>query len=134
MPESAAPSRAWLATGALLGLLTVAGAALAAHLPDRLLAPDGRASLRAAVQVIGWHAAALLVAALWMRDAGRRWIVHGACLCLLLGTVCFCVGVAVPALRGPHLGRLAPTGGTLQMAGWLLLALSTLGRPGGRRV
>ena len=126
--STAGPSRAWLAAGALLGLLTVAGAALSAHLPDRLLAPGGRESLRAAVQVMGWHAAALLAAALWMRDADWRRIVHAACVCLLLGTGCFCIGVSVPALGGPHLGRLAPTGGVLQMAGWLLLALSTLGR------
>lgn len=127
--SGAGPSRAWLATGALLGLLTVAGAALSAHLPDRLLAPGGRESLRAAVQVLGWHGAALLAAALWMRDVGRRWIVHVACACLLAGTFCFCAGVCVPALGGPHLGRLAPTGGILQMAGWLLLAVSTLRRP-----
>ncbi|WP_428376788.1 DUF423 domain-containing protein [Lichenicoccus sp.] len=129
MRSSHAPSRAWLAAGALLGLLTVAGAALSAHLPDRLLAPGGRDSLRAAVQVIGWHAAALLAAALWMRDAAWRRLVHVACLCLLTGTACFSIGVCVPALGGRHLGRLAPTGGILQMAGWLLLAISTLGRP-----
>ncbi len=129
MPPSQATSRAWFAAGALLGLLTVAGAALSAHLPARLLASGGRDSLRAAVQVMGWHAAALMAGALWMRDAAWRWMVHGACLCLLVGTVCFGVGVCVPALGGPHLGRLAPTGGTLQMAGWLLLAVSALGRP-----
>nr|WP_321984597.1 DUF423 domain-containing protein [uncultured Lichenicoccus sp.] len=127
MHPSPAPSRIWFAAGALLGLLTVAGAALSAHLPDRLLAPGGRESLRAAVQILGWHAAALLAASLWMRDAAWRRMVHAACLCLLAGTACFCIGVCVPALRGPHLGPLAPTGGILQMAGWLLLAILAFG-------
>ena len=117
-------SRGWFACGALLGLLSVACAALVAHLPDRMLAAGGRESVRSAVQILGGHAAALLAAGLWLRESALRRLVHLSAWCFLVGTSCFCAGVAVPALGGPHLGRLAPTGGTLLMIGWALLAAS----------
>ena len=126
--------RSWFACGAVLGLLTVACAALVAHLPDRLLAAGGREALRSAVQILGWHAAALLATALWLRERVARRLVHLAAWCFLAGTACFCAGVAVPAFGGPHLGRLAPTGGTLLMIGWVLLAASAWPtRAAGRR-
>ena len=118
--------RCWFASGALLGLLAVASAALAAHLPDRLLQPGGRESLRAGVQILGWHAAALLACGLWLRETGSRALVHLAAACFLAGSVGFCVGVAAPAVGGPHLGRAAPVGGSLLMLGWLMLVASAL--------
>ena len=124
VPSASGAARSWFACGAVLGLLSVACAALVAHLPDRLLAAGGRESLRAAVQILGWHAAALLAAALWLREPVARRLVHLAAWCFLAGTAGFCAGVAVPAFGGPHLGRLAPTGGTLLMIGWALLAAS----------
>ena len=127
-------TRAWFACGAGLGLLAVAAAALAAHLPDRMLAAGGRSALQSGVQIVGWHAAALLASALWLRESGLRALVHLAAACFLAGTVCFCAGVAVPAFGGPHLGRLAPTGGTLLMIGWASLAGSAWsGRRGSAR-
>ena len=89
-----------------------------------MLVPGGRESLRAAVQMLGWHAAALLSAALWLRDSGRPRLVQLSAACFLLGTTCFCAGVVPPAFGGPHLGRVAPIGGTLLMLGWALLAVS----------
>jgi uncharacterized membrane protein YgdD (TMEM256/DUF423 family) len=128
-----AGARFWFACGALMGLLAVAAAALAAHLPDRMLASGGRESLRSAVQIIGWHAAALLAAGIWLGqgDFGRGWrprLIHLAATCFVIGTICFCAGVAVPAFGGPHLGRVAPTGGSLLMIGWALLAASAVPR------
>ncbi len=124
--EASVAARSWFACGALLGLLAVASAALASHLPDRMLAIGGRSSLQAAVQIIGWHAGALLAAALWLRNSGLPRLVHLAATAFLVGTACFCVGVAVPAFGGAHLGRLAPAGGSLLMVGWALLAASAL--------
>ena len=129
-PATAGRSRAWFASGALLGLAAVAGAAAAAHVPDRMLAEGGRLSLLSAVQILGWHAAALLACALWLERTGLRLLVHLAACCFVVGVACFCAGVGVPAFGGPHLGRLAPTGGSLLMLGWVLLAASTLRGPG----
>ena len=121
-------NRGWFACGALMGLAAVSSATVAAHLPEHLLQPGGRESLRTAAQILGWHAAALLAAALWLPQGGLRRLVHLAACCFVIGSLCFCTGVDVPALGGPHLGRLAPTGGSLLLIGWALLAASTLRR------
>ena len=76
----------------------------------------------------------LLACALWLRQGGVRQLrqggfrvaLHLAGACFVTGTLCFTVGVVVPALGGPHLGILAPTGGSLLMLGWTSLAVSAL--------
>ena len=124
-------SRVLLACGALLGLLTVAAGALAAHLPDRLLAPGGRELLRSAAQMQGWHVPALLFCGLLM---GRRPdpLLRLAGLGFLLGLACFCAGVDSLAFGAgwvPLIGHAAPFGGTVLMLAWLLLAIATLRQP-----
>ena len=126
MPPAPRFASVWFGCGAVTGLVAVACAALAAHLPDRMLHAGGREALRAAVQMLGWHAFALLGSALWLRESGLRAAVHLAAACFTAGLLCFCAGVAAPVLGGPDLGILAPTGGTLLMLGWALLAASTL--------
>jgi uncharacterized membrane protein YgdD (TMEM256/DUF423 family) len=124
--------RLFLACGALLGFATVAMGALAAHLPDRLLAPGGRELLRSAVQMQGWHTVALLVAGL-LADRRPGLPVRLAGLAFLLGTICFCAGLYALGFAGDRswartLGHLAPFGGSVLMLGWLLLALACLRR------
>ncbi len=119
-------ARAWFACGALMGLATVASAAVAAHLSERVLHAGGREALRAAVQMLGWHALALLAAALWLPQSGLAALLHLAAACFIAGTLCFCIGVVVPVVGGPHLGVLAPSGGSLLMLGWVFLAASTV--------
>ena len=128
-------SRAFLACGALLGLLTVAVGALAAHLPDRLLAPGGRELLRSAAQMQGWHVTALLACGLLARRR-RDWVLRLAGLGFLLGIACFCGGVdalafAAGAGWAQAIGHAAPFGGSVLMLAWLLLAVAALRlRPG----
>ena len=134
LPDDADAGRAWFGAGSVMGLCAVAFAAVAAHLPDRMLHAGGREALRAAVQMLGWHAIALLACALWLRQGGVRQLrrgrfrvaLHLAGACFVTGTLCFTVGVVVPVLGGPHLGILAPTGGSLLMLGWASLAVSAL--------
>ena len=131
-PSSPDPgaARAFLVSGAVLGLLTVAMGAVSAHLPDRMLAPGGRELLRSAVQMQGWHAPALLACGLlagW-RDGA---LLRLAGIAFLLGIACFCAGVYAlgfdgGALWAQALGHVAPLGGSLLMAGWLLLAAACL--------
>lgn len=119
--------RLFLVAGALLGLATVALGALAAHLPDRMLAPGGRELLRSAVQMQGWHAAALLLTgALLERRAGL--LLRLAGLLFLAGILCFCAGIVALGFAGgsawaDDFGHLAPFGGSTLMLGWLLLAI-----------
>ncbi len=115
--------RVWVALGAFAGLLAVAAAAGAAHLP--VDAGQARA-IGAAVQMQGWHALALVGCGIWGARGGR--LVHAAGVAFALGALLFCGTVYAGALGGPHLGVLAPVGGSLLMLGWLLLGLSAVRR------
>jgi len=46
----------------------------------------------------------------------------------ILGTLLFCGAVYASALGGIRLGSVAPTGGTILMLAWALLAVSALRR------
>jgi uncharacterized membrane protein YgdD (TMEM256/DUF423 family) len=116
----------WLVTGALTGLTAVALSAWAAHgLPARL-DPTRMAAVQNALTMQGWHALALLIAAL-MAERGRR-LAHGAAAAFLAGMILFCGAVWVGALSGQSLGPIAPSGGMLLMLGWALLALAAARR------
>ena len=115
--------RGWVALGGLAGLLAVAAAAGVAHLPVE--AGEARA-VASAVQMQGWHALALLGCGFWGARGGR--LAHAAGAAFALGTLLFCGTVYAGALGGPHLGLLAPAGGSLLMLGWALLGLSALRR------
>ncbi len=121
-----------LVAGAVLGLLTVAMGAVAAHLPERMLAPGGRELLRSAVQMQGWHVPALLACGLLAERRGGV-LLRVAGLFFGLGIACFCAGVYAlgfdrDAAWAHALGHAAPFGGSVLMAGWLLLALACLRR------
>lgn len=103
----------------LLGAGGVVGAAAAAHGSagaDRLM-------LAAAMALV--HAPALLALAA-LPLASPLWkAVPG--LGLALGTLLFSGDVAMRAITGERLFPMAaPTGGTLMIAGWLLLAVAAL--------
>ncbi len=119
--------RIWIALGSLAGFGTVAMAAVAAHGLERL-DPAALRMVGSAIQMQGWHALALLAAGLWSRQGGR--LADAAALAFAIGTVLFCGAVYVRGLTGSSLGLVAPAGGIILMAGWLLLGLSALGRPG----
>jgi len=117
--------RLWLALGALAGLAAVALSAWAAH---GLQALDARslAAAQGAITMQGWHALALLATGL-MAERGRR-LAHVAGIAFTVGMALFCGAVWWGVLRGSSLGLVAPTGGTLLMAGWLALFLAALKR------
>jgi uncharacterized membrane protein YgdD (TMEM256/DUF423 family) len=113
--------RLWIGLGGLAGLLAVAMAALAAH-GLQAIGPVRLEMARNALQMQGWHALALLTCGLWARRGGR--LVDWAGVAFTAGQVLFCSGVYGLALGGLPLGMLAPVGGTLLMAGWVLLGVS----------
>ncbi len=111
--------RIWIGLGSLTGLGTVAMAAFAAH---GITDPDAARIVASGVQMQGWHALALLATGLWTPRGG--WMAHAAGLAFAIGTLLFCGAVYARGLTGHALGAVAPTGGTLLMFGWLLLAAS----------
>ena len=97
--------RVWVALGGVFGATAVAMAALEA--------------VRSGVEMQGWHALALLFLGVWGggvcgRLAGIAWAI---------GVLLFCgslYGLAFAELRA----SLAPAGGVLLIAGWLLVGMS----------
>lgn len=113
--------RLWIALGALAGLTAVMMAALGAHALAGL-DPAAQHMVASAVQMLGWHALALLATGLWA-PSGRRWA-DAAGAAFAVGLVLFCGAVYARALLGAASGGLAPIGGSLLMAGWALLGVS----------
>jgi uncharacterized membrane protein YgdD (TMEM256/DUF423 family) len=112
--------------GGLAGCGAVAMAAVAAHaLPQRL---DAHAldAVKSAIQMQAWHAIALLLTALWITrlQGTSQTLASLGGAAFALGVLLFCGAVYAHDLGGLRLGPVAPTGGILLMAGWLLLAAS----------
>ena len=125
--------RAMMVFGGLAGCAAVAMAAVTAHaLPQRLDA-SALAAVQSAVQINAWHALALILTALWLtRLSGPAYLTGSlAGGAFALGTVLFCGAIYAHDIGGVRFGPVAPTGGVLLMAGWLLLALSAV-LPGAR--
>jgi uncharacterized membrane protein YgdD (TMEM256/DUF423 family) len=114
--------RTWIFLGALAGLGTVIMAAIAAHAVPESADPRAGAMLRGAIEMQGWHALALLATGLWAQRGG--WLADLAGAAFAIGLLAFCGAVYALALGGLHLPMLAPTGGTVLMLGWALLAAS----------
>ena len=117
--------------GAVLGAVSVAAGAFGAH--------GLKAFLEAAGQTANWetafryslvHAVAIvatgLVAAL-PQAADSRGPLTAATACFVLGTLIFSGCLAALCLTGVKiLGAIVPIGGTLLIAGWILLAIAAL--------
>ncbi len=115
--------RLWIGLGSLAGLGAVAMAAAAAHALNGL--PPGMLHVvESGVQMQGWHALALVLCGVWAQRRGK--ITHWAGGAFALGTVLFCGAVYALALGGIATGPMAPVGGVLLMAGWVLLGVSAL--------
>ena len=114
--------RIWIVAGALAGCLAVALSAWAAH-AAAVAPPETAHRLGQALTMQGWHALALVATGL-LAERRAGWAPHVAGGAFLLGMVLFCGAVWSVALTGQSWGRLAPTGGTLLMLGWLALAVA----------
>ena len=121
--------RVWIGLGGLYGAGAVGMAAAAAHALAGM-PPATLHVVESGVQMQGWHALALLGTGLWAERQGG--LAHWAGAAFALGTLLFCGAVYSVAFLGVSLGPVAPTGGLLLIAGWLLLAVSALIRGGAR--
>ena len=111
---------------ALAAFTAVMGGALTAHLPDRFFAEGGRDMARQAIQMQMWHALAIIGISVLMIQQGCRVLVSVSGCLMAVGTVLFSVGVALTAFWGIHPGPVAPTGGSMLMLAWLLLAVGVM--------
>jgi uncharacterized membrane protein YgdD (TMEM256/DUF423 family) len=120
-----------IVAGAVLGAVSVAAGAFGAH--------GLKAFLEAAGQSANWetafryslvHAVAIVVTGLVTalpQAAGCRGMLVAATVCFAFGTLIFSGCLAALCLTGVKLlGAIVPIGGTLLIAGWLLLAAAGL--------
>ena len=75
-----------------------------------------------------WHSLALLGVGLLMLKGNSK-VLSGAAWCFGVGIVLFSGALYVLVICGPSFGGIkwglvAPIGGTLQLAGWVLLAVA----------
>ncbi len=119
--------RWWIGLGGLYGAAAVGMAAAAAHALGGL-SPAMLRVVDSGIQMQGWHALALVAAGLWAeRRAGlAHRLAHWAGAAFALGTALFCGAVYVFGLAGVSFPAVAPAGGLLLIAGWLLRAASAL--------
>jgi uncharacterized membrane protein YgdD (TMEM256/DUF423 family) len=117
-----------LFAGALLAALGVALGAFGAHGLRSLLDDTALAWWQTAVQYQMWHAIGLVALAAVRLP---RSLLPAALLAA--GTVVFAGTLYLMALGGPRwLGAVTPVGGSLMIAGWVVLAWQVL-RAGSRR-
>ena len=118
-------SRFALLAGALLAALGIALGAFAAHGLRAVLDQAALAWWQTAVQYQMWHAIGLI--ALGAARLPRTLL---PALLLATGTVIFASTLYAMALGGPRwLGAITPIGGSLMIAGWLVLAWRVLRSP-----
>jgi uncharacterized membrane protein YgdD (TMEM256/DUF423 family) len=113
----------WLIGAGILGALSVAAGAAAAHLLRT--DPHAGALVATAAQYGIYHALALLaLAALDAFGEGRARLRAAAGWCFLLGAALFSMSLVLLAATGQAgFGLATPVGGTILILGWLLVAV-----------
>lgn len=106
--------------GAAGAAIAVATGAFGAHALRDRLTPDDLATWELAVRYLMFHALALVAIAALPRESRR---VAAASTLLAIGTALFAGTLFVLVLSGARwLGAVTPIGGTLLIAGWVVLA------------
>lgn len=119
---------AWLAIGAANGFLAVAAGAFAAHALKTKLDVNALQIFETGARYQMYHALAIGLAALAMREAGVNAAQFAAAL-FLTGIVLFSGSLYLLALTGSKmLGIVTPFGGVAFLLGWAALAWSAMKR------
>ena len=117
---------AWVAAGAILGLLGVAMGAAVTHALEGRLDADALDTLETAVRFQMYHSIALVA----VGGLGRVWnsrAVAVSCGLFTFGVIVFCGSLYLIALADiGEFGAVAPVGGLSLMAGWGSLAIGAL--------
>jgi len=109
-------------TGAILSLSAVILAAMGSHLIDM----KGLQGIWQTASMLHlFNAAALMGLAALLANLESRSLQWGACF-IVIGTVVFCGSIYLHVMTGRTISGVAPVGGSLMMAGWLLAVLAFL--------
>jgi uncharacterized membrane protein YgdD (TMEM256/DUF423 family) len=120
-------NRNFLSVAALLGALSVALGAFAAHKLREIVSQDTVSIFETGVRYQFYHVFALLFVALLSVRISNKWMIWAG-NCFIMGIILFCGSLyALTALRiaeSSHLtlvGIATPIGGVFFIAGWLFL-------------
>ncbi|GBR50518.1 hypothetical protein AA106555_0241 [Neokomagataea thailandica NBRC 106555] len=134
VPQNApAHIRASLVMGCLFGASGVVLGAVSAHLPSQFYAvPTGPNILHNAVEMLMWHALALLGISGAYPFLSPR-LGRLASYAFISGTLLFVLPVMLFAFKDAHIAsmsvaRIAPYGGTLLILAWLLTGIAAIKR------
>ncbi|NPA68411.1 MAG: DUF423 domain-containing protein [Chlorobi bacterium] len=119
--------RKFIIAGAVLGGLAVAIGAYGAHGGAKYMTPETAITFGKAVKYQMHHALAILITALLTAHMPRQSkILNLAGYAFLGGVVFFSGSLYLIVFAGAHPGYITPFGGTLFVAGWLLLVYAAL--------
>ncbi|HEY9657441.1 MAG TPA: DUF423 domain-containing protein [Allocoleopsis sp.] len=118
--------RAFLTIAAILGGLSVASGAFASHALKDKLAERSLEIFEVAARYQMYHALALLLVALLLRQAemAQVWLTASGSA-FIVGVLLFCGSLYALSLSGIKiLGAVAPLGGLAFIVGWVCLAIA----------
>jgi uncharacterized membrane protein YgdD (TMEM256/DUF423 family) len=124
--------KSFLSIAAILGALSVALGAFAAHgLRDRV-PPDAVAIFETAVRYQFYHVFGLLFIGVLSEKFSSRWLLWAG-NCFIMGIIFFCGSLYImTAMKGAEvapmklIGIATPVGGVFFIAGWVFLAIALI--------
>lgn len=119
--------KAYIVIGCVFLATAGALAAFGFHGPADIITPDKRQSWGWAVDMQYYHGAGLILVAILGHLLGMSWFIRGAGLLMIGGMLIFSGLVYAETLGMPEsLGEIVPTGGSMLMASWLVLAVGVI--------
>ena len=124
------PENLLMALAALLIAVATGLGAYASHGLDAVLDADSLGTFETAIRYQFFHSLGLIGICTLAERRRRRKLLLAAGAVIAVGIVLFCGGVYAASLDGPGwIRRLAPTGGTSLIAGWLVVAFAFVAEP-----
>ncbi len=119
-------ARLFFAIASILGALSVAGGAFGAHALKGHLTETALGSFETGIRYQMYHALALLLVALLIKQSPNVSLLTVAGWCFIAGTVLFSGSLYGLSLAGiKALGPVTPLGGVAFIAGWICLAIAS---------
>jgi len=120
-------SKFFITIGCLFLATAGALAAFGFHGPADILTPEKRASWAWAVDMQFYHGGGLLIVGVLADRLGKSWFIRGAGALMIAGITVFSGLIYAQILGMPEaLGQIVPTGGSMMMLSWILLAIGVM--------
>lgn len=127
-------SRPWIIALAVVGFVTVAGGAFAAHALENSLDVEGLARWQTGARYLGLSTVPLLAVAWRLQGDPASGLLRWSGRCTLVGALVFAASLWILSLTGLRwLGAITPLGGLGMLTGWALLGVHAARGPATRR-